>query len=499
MSQTLVSTLFGRGDEALILGESGKISASTLLQQAGVIAAQLPDATPGSEVAFSFERDRAACLAALLATWSKGHTAALPEDGSKESIVPLLGRKENVAFLHDTGVGLGTHVPTLLKKASLGEAPAWTSVSENHVQLAAFLQPALGEPTIARWTQAELLRDLNALAEKMSFPAGAHVANSMTPTAMPGLLLGMLVPALRGATFEAETPSTAGQLAQQIRERKAHSLIATPAHARGLARLAQSGLAALYCVDEGLDSRTAAKLRDEYGIALPETPKLPLDVQPSKLAATLTKAFLSCEAVDDAAVATLRDESGQETQVFATIVGAESKLEACHAIANEHLPAGLPCEIAPRPSLPRDANGRLPKWQTLLNFGYGRAETPLEPSLSWSELASDDPQIRRFQTRLPENYAFFEGHYISYAVLPGAVQIHELALPCIRRFEPAARVMTRLTGLKFMSRIAPGDEIVVSVTRGSKPGEFRFEIVAGEARCSAGTLLFALTEKESAQ
>ena len=502
MSETLLSALFGRGDETLIQSASGPLSATTLLRQAGVIASQLPPPTPGSEVAFSFEKDRAACTAALIATWATGHAAAVPEDGTKESIMPLLERKQNIAFLHDTGVGLGVHVPTLLAEEALGESPTWNPVAPERALLTTFLQPAIGEPTSASWTAAELLRDLTALAEQVDFPAGAHVASSLTPTALPNLLLGLLVPAIRGATFEAETPASTEALARQIREHQAHSLIATPAHARAIARLPKNKLTpltALYGVDEGLDSRCAARLTDEHALRLVPVPALPLGVQQSALAAALSESFLSNESVDDIAVAVLHDPTGKPTQVFINIVGDELNIETCRAVASEHIPPGIRYEIAPQPALPRDANGRLPKWRTLLNFGYGRAEKALEPNLSWTELESTEAPVRRFQTRLPENYAFFEGHYTSYAVLAGAVQLHELVLPCVRRVEPRATTLTRLTGLKFMSRIAPGDELEVTVAHGSRPGELRFEILASGVRCSAGQLLFAIPAEDAAQ
>ncbi len=93
-----------------------------------------------------------------------------------------------------------------------------------------------------------------------------------------------------------------------------------------------------------------------------------------------------------------------------------------------------------------------------------------------------------FRTRVPEDYPYFEGHFHSYPVLAGAVQLHELVLPCLRRARPGGGQLSALSGLKFPSRIAPGD--TVDVTLGFRDGshEVDFRIDRDTVRCTHGRL-----------
>ncbi|MBX3464775.1 MAG: hypothetical protein KF830_16520, partial [Planctomycetes bacterium] len=65
------------------------------------IAEALPLPTPGSQVAFAFDRDRAAFAAALLAVWRRGHVAALPASARRRHVGPVLALPATVALLHD--------------------------------------------------------------------------------------------------------------------------------------------------------------------------------------------------------------------------------------------------------------------------------------------------------------------------------------------------------------------------------------------------------------
>ena len=101
----------------------------------------------------------------------------------------------------------------------------------------------------------------------------------------------------------------------------------------------------------------------------------------------------------------------------------------------------------------------------------------------------------RFHTRIPESYLFFEGHFTTYPVLAGAAQVRELVLPCVRSLGLALGALRRLSSVKFLARIAPGDEVDVLVhlpsgvpTNGSV--DVRYEIRSGDRRCSVGRAEF---------
>ena len=98
---------------------------------------------------------------------------------------------------------------------------------------------------------------------------------------------------------------------------------------------------------------------------------------------------------------------------------------------------------------------------------------------------------QRYRTQLPRRYAFFEGHFTTYAVLAGGVQLQELVLPCIRAARPAIGPLERLDGVKFLARIAPGDELVVRLSGLAEGRRVQFEIWCGDTRCTSGKLHFA--------
>ena len=129
---------------------------------------------------------------------------------------------------------------------------------------------------------------------------------------------------------------------------------------------------------------------------------------------------------------------------------------------------------------------------------FGRQATTRASRAPRTALAWEPPVVSRvdgrerhaFRTRLPADYAFFEGHFPGYPVLAAAVQLHELVLPCLRHARPQGGAVARLAGVKFPKRIVPGDALEVRL-------EFRdghdveFEIAREGERCTQGRLSLA--------
>lgn len=90
--------------------------------------------------------------------------------------------------------------------------------------------------------------------------------------------------------------------------------------------------------------------------------------------------------------------------------------------------------------------------------------------------------------RVPDNYAFFEGHFPGYPVLAGAVQLHEFVLPCLARLLPEAFTLTGLSGLKFPRRIRPGDRVEVRLVLAEQAPDVAFELCVEGERCTHGRL-----------
>ena len=118
-------------------------------------------------------------------------------------------------------------------------------------------------------------------------------------------------------------------------------------------------------------------------------------------------------------------------------------------------------------------------------------------ALRWEDGAatrSGSRATRAFRTRIPEDYAHFEGHFPGYPVLAAAVQLHELVLPCLRAARPRSGPIARLSGVKFPGRIVPGDALEVRLGFDEGGREVEFEIARGTERCTHGRLTLAEPE-----
>jgi 3-hydroxymyristoyl/3-hydroxydecanoyl-(acyl carrier protein) dehydratase len=115
----------------------------------------------------------------------------------------------------------------------------------------------------------------------------------------------------------------------------------------------------------------------------------------------------------------------------------------------------------------------------------------MSTALAWEErplTAEGGRTQRRYRTRLPEDYAFFEGHFPGYPVLAGVAQLHELVLPCLRRARPGAEAPRQWTAIKFPKRICPGDALEVSLDFREGSREVEFAITRDGVRCTEGRL-----------
>jgi 3-hydroxymyristoyl/3-hydroxydecanoyl-(acyl carrier protein) dehydratase len=101
-----------------------------------------------------------------------------------------------------------------------------------------------------------------------------------------------------------------------------------------------------------------------------------------------------------------------------------------------------------------------------------------------------DTETWTFDVHVPEDYVFFEGHFETYPILPGVVQLHELILPLVARARPQFGDLEQLLQVKFHGRIRPGDDLSLTLRFGADNTDCAFEISAAERRCSAGVLRF---------
>lgn len=423
----------------LVTGDGRIVSATALAQAAARVAAALPDPTPGSCIAFAFDRDRFAFAAALLGTWLRGHTAALPTSARLRHVGPVLARPEVAVLAHDTGAGTGLDVPKLLASdgALASEAPAVALAGP----IATYREGEDGAFVAEGQDQATLARAITAAIDALHLPPAAVLANAFTPGFPLALVPGLLAPLAAGASVcEA---ATAGA--------RLDTLVAPGAFVRG-----NPGLAAhVVRIDRPADPR----------------------------AVQLADALLAAGA-RDAAVAIAGERA------FAAIAGA---MPDTALIARLGHGVGLSLAVTARDRLPRDDDGQLDD-AVVLRLHHRQTDGTEPNEHAAIEPLGDIGDRAQFRITLPRDFFAFAGHFPTYAVLSGVAQLHELVLPCLRRLAGAhaAVAASAFTDLKFLARIAPGDEVVLAVRWpvGSEVAEFEItrDSVHGARgeRCSIG-------------
>jgi hypothetical protein len=155
--------------------------------------------------------------------------------------------------------------------------------------------------------------------------------------------------------------------------------------------------------------------------------------------------------------------------------------------------SALPCFTAGGRSPMRGGAGSYDRASLLRVFGLGSDSRPLAFELHWPPSAADDAVSVSvaFSVHVPANYGYFAGHFPGYPILPGAAQLSELVLPCVRRARPGWGRLTRMSRVKFSERIVPDDDVDVVLTFAAAEPFVDFALRRGAIACATGRLAFA--------
>ncbi len=203
--------------------------------------------------------------------------------------------------------------------------------------------------------------------------------------------------------------------------------------------------------------------------------------------------------VEEAAVVAVPATGGRGHQLLAAVVPKARDVVDLVDTLRETLrknfePSCLPKRMLVIDAIAKDENGKVPRDRLLRLFDLQPNGKPVNWKLEWGEAArqsEDDRESLEISARVPEDYAWFEGHYENYPVLAGAVQLKELILPTVARAFPELGSVLAMNRIKFTGRILPGDQVVVRVERGPKPGRVTFEIRKTSESCARGVLVLA--------
>lgn len=453
------------------------------------------DQPAGSDhAAFAFARDRAGFAAALLGAWRAGFGATLPADARREFVAPSLSSRGTGILLHDTGVGRGIDVTAMMERTTLdGIAFASVAVRPGPSTVLRTVGPAacrsrFGEPlqgiagspdlAISGWSEEALRAEIDQLARGFDWPLAGATVTTLAPSSLPSVLLGVLMPIVRGASFASAVPRTGDDVARVVRDRRARVLVSAPAHLRALLELPIGALGELECVvsswaelDPGLGTELAAR----HGVRVFEALTLVSEGRSSSRARALERDLSSTPGVEDCAVV-------ESTAGLAAIVQAPT----LDVLAIERSIRPSSARVARVDRVPRDPNGGVAGSDVWRNFGCDATGLPLALDIGFDVHTQESITIT-----IPAESAWFDGHFHGSPVLAGAVQLQEIVLPAVRRLLARDVVAVRWSALKFAARILPGDTLHFACWPADDERSTKFEIRRAGDVCTTGALMFA--------
>jgi acyl-coenzyme A synthetase/AMP-(fatty) acid ligase len=200
--------------------------------------------------------------------------------------------------------------------------------------------------------------------------------------------------------------------------------------------------------------------------------------------------------VDDVAVVAIPVDDGRGNQLLAAVAPATCDVaELKTALLKKFEPSCLPRRFLCVDAIPKEANGKTTRDRVLRLFGLQADGRPVNWKLDWGEAirTREDNGTESLESTVgvPQDYAWFEGHFDEYAVLAGAAQLKDLILPMVAKAFPALGSVQSMRRIKFSGRIVPGDALTVRVSRGEEKTRVEFEIRKPSEVCARGILTLA--------
>lgn len=131
--------------------------------------------------------------------------------------------------------------------------------------------------------------------------------------------------------------------------------------------------------------------------------------------------------------------------------------------------------------LPRNGQGKI----TAADFQTALAE-PAAPQ--WHTLPPEGNRLR-YQTRVPPDLPYFGGHFSSFPLVPGAVEL-EWVRRLAARHPFGRQNIIRIENLKYQQFIRPYDDISVELGYDADKNKLSFTIRKQDAACASGKLVF---------
>jgi acyl-coenzyme A synthetase/AMP-(fatty) acid ligase len=248
----------------------GRTREDLLGDVARVAALLAPAAFDGEEV-LVLCHDRYHFAVALLAAWHRGLVVALPPSTQPEMVRAIRQRDRVRTVLHDVPETPGLDVATLLEAHAHGPVEPVTLApleAGRHV-VVVYTSGTTGAPLACPKTAGQLLGEAEVLSRTFALDARETILATVPPHHIYGLLFGLLVPLVGGASFVRETHLHAEPLAALWNAERATVLVSVPAHLRALAVLDPDAFAGaprhVFSSGAALPEATSVMLHARFG------------------------------------------------------------------------------------------------------------------------------------------------------------------------------------------------------------------------------------------
>ncbi|HWB78420.1 MAG TPA: AMP-binding protein [Nannocystaceae bacterium] len=544
---------FGRAAPVLV-DETGEHGVEEVRARVGAIAAQVGNARA---VIVACE-GRSDFVHAALAAWGNRAELVLPPN-LRPAVVGALAQSTGAVVLHDGQQSLGVDVREIAS-AHGGAGLHADSIADDRPFTALFTSGSTGEPKRIPKLARQLLGEAKLLVDAFAIVPGLRVLSTVPPHHIYGLLFGVLVPLVAGATIVVDAPLLPEEVAAAVAKHRADVLVAAPVHLRAFAvleRHALHGIARVFCSGGPLARETAVVMREQLGAPVTEVlgasetggiawrlhdrdapPFVPLpgititcadegrmllrspllDPQLKQPYATddriaeVPGGFTHLGRIDDVVKiagrrvalgdveARVRSLPGVDDVVALRVAAHDGRGEAIALVVATRVhrpesiragliawldPSTLPRRIACVEALPREPNGKLARSTALALVGEPLPSTDA-PTL---RLIAKDDASATWAVEIDRELRWFEGHFPGEPLLPGVVQLADIALAGIARTWPELAAPRRFPRVKFLQAIAPGDRLILALRR-HKGATVELDLRRGDETCMLGSVVF---------
>ncbi|MDX2054828.1 MAG: AMP-binding protein [Polyangiaceae bacterium] len=196
--------------------------------------------------------------------------------------------------------------------------------------------------------------------------------------------------------------------------------------------------------------------------------------------------------VEEVAVLGLRAPPPRDVELVSVLVAPGVSIESLReALLQVFDPVAVPRRWRFVQQLPRQALGKVARAELEALFDPNTEAPVLGVTCETRTcLASKEGSAFTFSIFAPKQAWFFRGHFEGDPLMPAVVQINDVVLPHIARSFGNLGSLRHAQRLKFKRPIRPGELLTLELQRPNAEMMVHFELLAGEHKCSSGTLLF---------